>query len=108
MKQEKPYARFPLIADTATDGWRLGTIMSFVDNVWGDAFVEAPDGSRAGVVWVLNETEFKTLQPPDDTRWGVYQAPFSKPMCAVADLVENFRMALPQIKQAYESAQRPG
>lgn len=108
MKRERPYAQFCLVEETATDGWRLGTIMSFVGHAWGDAFVEAPDGSRAGVVWILDSTEFKVLQPADEDRWGVYQVPFAKPMSGVNDLVENFRAALPQLRRAHAVAHGQG
>lgn len=101
-----PYERFVLIEETATEGWRLGTITSFVGGSWGDAFVEAPDGSRAGLVWVLNSTEFKALCPADNECWGVYQVPFEKPMSDVKDLIENFRATLPRLREAYEAVQR--
>ena len=106
MEQLKPYEQFALVDEATTDGWRFGTITSFIGQVWGDAFVEAPDGSRAGIVWVSNAAPFTTLVTPDENRWGVYQVPFTVPMVETKDLVLNFRAVLPQLKDAYESAVR--
>lgn len=104
MIEEKPYQRFALVEETSTDGWRLGTITGFVDQSWGDAFVEAPDGSRAGLVWVLDSSEFKMLQSADEKCWGVYQVAFPNRMADIGSLVENFRAVLPKLREAYDTS----
>lgn len=48
------YHGFPLLAGSAIDGWMFGVITSPCGDdpcEWGDAYVVAPDGSRAGIVW---------------------------------------------------------
>ena len=56
------------------DGFKLGVITGFGpgEEDDGDAFVVAPDGSRAGLVWeVAPEPYFQQVMAPDDERWGV-------------------------------------
>lgn len=101
MNSETPYAQFNIVDEALIDGWRLAMIMGYVDQTWGDAFVQAPDGTRAGVVWVLESDDFKTLQLPDGERWGVYQVPFKKRMANRHDVADNFRDVLPKLRDAY-------
>src|SRR5262245_48377424 len=68
------YHGFPLIEETRTDGWVMGAISEFADPAgceWGDAFVQAPDGSRAGLVWEVGDFELYEIVAPDSDRWGV-------------------------------------
>jgi hypothetical protein len=108
MKHSMPYETWPVIEEATTDGWRFGTAMSFVGKQWGDAFVEAPDGSRAGLVWVVGESPLATLLPAEPDRWGVYRVSFPRAMASVQDLVANFASVLPQLKSAYEAVRRGG
>jgi hypothetical protein len=43
------YHGFPVIEGVEADGFRLGTISALGPDDYGDAFVIAPDGSRAGL-----------------------------------------------------------
>ena len=47
------YHGFPVIDGAEGDGFRLGMITDFLSEsaLEGDAYVIAPDGSRAGLVW---------------------------------------------------------
>lgn len=47
------YHGFPIIESSLSDGFRLGMITDFVSQPtdYGDAFVVAPDNTRAGLVW---------------------------------------------------------
>ena len=99
------YHGFPIIPETATDGWYFGAITEFADPNGcdsGDAFVVAPDGSRAGLVWDVGEGEVKDISPPDAKRWGVYQIWFPKRTRTTDDLVTCFRAVLPQLQQIYQ------
>ncbi len=82
-----------------TDGWCFGTITEYAapdgcDS--GDAFVVAPDGSRAGLVWDVGKGEPQEIRAPDDTRWGVYQVWFPRVVRTTDDLVTCFRAILLQ------------
>jgi hypothetical protein len=49
------------ILDFSVDGWRFGTITGYspeMPSEEGDAFVVAPDGSRAGIAWALDTDRF--------------------------------------------------
>lgn len=52
------YHGFPILEDVEVDGFRLGMITDWeaepADS--GDAFVVAPDDSRAGLVWEIGAT----------------------------------------------------
>lgn len=98
------YHGFVVVPETCTEGWCLGSITEFEDPAWctgGDAFVIAPDGSRAGLVWEVGSQALHEILPPDSERWGVYAIWFPSPTRTIQDLVNNFRFVLPQIKEAY-------
>jgi hypothetical protein len=98
------YHGFPLIAETETNGWLLGAITAFEDPngcEFGDAFVQAPDGSRAGLVWEVGSGRVEQIVPPDTTRWGVWAVWFQRPVRSVEDLVVNFRAVLPELKKRH-------
>ncbi len=105
------YFGFPLIDATRVDGWCLGVITEFEDPsgcTEGDAFVEAPDGSRAGIVWDVGGGSATVISPPDGERWGVYGVSFPKPIRTVEDLAAAFRTVLPQLKGLYTRARSEG
>ena len=101
------YHGFTIVPETYTDGWCLGTITDFEDPdgcMEGDAFVVAPDGSRAGLVWEVGTGPLEQALPPTPGRWGVYAVWFPHPTRTVDDLVSAFRAILPQLKEAYDRA----
>lgn len=73
------YHGFPLLEATRSeDGWCFGAITKFeaAEGVeTGDAFVEAPDGTRAGIVWGVGDGKISQVLPPEPARWGVYALP---------------------------------
>lgn len=101
---EPVYHGFPIVPETMADGWYLGTITEYVDPDGcesGDAYVVAPDGSRAGLVWDVGDGQLTEICPPDETRWGVYQVWFRKPIRTTDDLITCFREVLPQLQEVY-------
>src|SRR5438128_1251928 len=66
------YHGFVVIPETCTEGWCLGSITEFEDPAGctsGDAFVIAPDGGRAGLVWgVGGEPLHEILAPGCERR----------------------------------------
>jgi hypothetical protein len=105
---DKPvYFGFPLVPETLTDGWCFGAITRFEDPSGcsgGDAFVVAPDGTRAGLVWEVGEGSTTAILPPDAARWGVYAVWFPRTIYSVADVVEAFRTVLPDLKELHRHA----
>jgi len=69
------YHGFPLVEETRTDGWCYGAIAEFNQPEChsdgcesGDGYVEAPDGSRAGLVWSAGSFDTSEVCAPDDRR----------------------------------------
>ena len=99
------YHGFPIVPETETDGWYYGAITEYEDPngcTDGDAYVVAPDGSRAGLVWDVGTNKISEICPPDKGRWGVYQVWFPRPTKTTEDLIFNFRSVLPALKDIYE------
>jgi len=96
-----PYHGFPIVPEVEIDGFQLGTITNFVaaPGDWGDAFVIAPDGSRAGLVWeTCDEPYFETARPPDARAWGVWSVGLPLPMTTIDEAREFLREILPELK----------
>jgi hypothetical protein len=109
----KAYHGFPLIKETTIDGFIFGSVTDFLENdsdhgcSIGDAFVEAPDGKRAGIFWeVSSELKFSRMMEPDNNRWGVYYFTVLKPVKSVKDLKDNFVQMLPALKALYAEAHK--
>lgn len=111
-KNEKVYTGFPLIPETETDGFTFGAISNFLEPdsregcTTGDGYVQAPNGSRAGIIWQVYPNKEKKVTvsiEPDEKRWGVYNVGFPKPIKSINDLVYNFRETLPLIKEIYKN-----
>lgn len=103
------YHGFTVVPETETEGWVLGVISDFEcdePQTEGDAFVIAPDGSRAGIAWATDTPDFYEIMPPDKGRWGVYGIRFPRAVGCLDDLVANFRAILPQLKKRYEDIKR--
>jgi hypothetical protein len=101
------YHGFPMVDESATDGWHLGAITDYADPngcEFGDAYVVAPDGSRAGLVWQVGEGVTEQILPPDSKRWGVYSIWFAQAIHTTRELVEAFRRVLPELQSIHARA----
>ena len=103
------YHGFPLIPETCIDGWCYGAITEFAAPsgcTEGDGFVQAPDGSRAGLVWEVGSRDMREICPPDSERWGVYEVCFPRAVHNVADLRECFGAILLTLRAKFEELKR--
>jgi hypothetical protein len=101
------YHGFPLLAHSEKEGFYFGVITEPNGETpasWGDAFVVAPDGSRAGIVWQAEGEPSPVVCPPSPGRWGVYAFRFRRPVRNEQDLIENLHEVLPQLKAFYAAA----
>lgn len=101
------YHGFPLLPDSEKDGFVFGVITKLRTDApasWGDAYVVAPDGTRAGIVWVVSGPVIEIVLPPEPGRWGVYQFLFEHPVLSDADLIKNLHAILPRLKELYAGA----
>jgi hypothetical protein len=99
------YHGFPLLPQSEKDGFVFGVITSPRPGAtWGDAYVVAPDSSRAGIVWVTQGSVTELVLPLDSGRWGVYQFHFEPPVDSDADLIQKLQAILPRLKELYAAA----
>jgi hypothetical protein len=98
------YHGFVVLDDVVVDGFTLGKITDWESEPCeaGDAFVIAPDGSRAGLVWeVFNPPYFQEVMPIDPDRWGVWGVGFALPMTNRENARKNLESVLPQLKSQW-------
>lgn len=98
------YHGFPVLEDVSVDGFRLGMITDFAANPEsGDAFVVAPDDSRAGLIWDLSEEMyFKEACPMTADRWGVWSVGLPHPMRSRENLRRNLEAVLPRLREKWD------
>lgn len=99
------YHGFVVLDDVSAEGFTFGAITDFEAELCdaGDAFVVAPDGSRAGLVWEVSPTEYiEEVAPFARDRWGVWAVSFPFPMVNRANARKNLVAVLPQLKARWE------
>lgn len=99
------YDDWPLIEDIDVDGFRLGEITDFLDTPAsaGDAFVEAPDGGRAGLSWAEgSDLTVEQLAPLDAARWGVWEVTAPLPLVTMADVRPYLEAIIPLLRPHWE------
>jgi hypothetical protein len=95
------YYGFVVLDDVNVDGFTLGKITDWEaePSETGDAFVIAPDGSRAGLVWeVSDKPYFQEVMPAETGRWGVWGVGFCLPMNSRENARRNLASILPELK----------
>jgi hypothetical protein len=99
------YHGFPLLESSMSDdGWCFGTISDPdcpVGRDWGDAFVLAPDGSRAGLIWEVREPTMEVCIEPERDRWGVYNIGIANLVHDERELVEQLQGWLPELRRLH-------
>ena len=104
------YHGFPVLESSEVDGFRFGMITDFIakPDTAGDAFVVAPDNSRAGLVW---ESEcatpyFDEIIAAEDGRWGVWAVGLPNVLRTEADAREFLLALLPQLVPRWNNWRR--
>ena len=103
------YHGFEVLADVSVKGFTFGKITDFEAEPCdaGDAFVIAPDNSRAGLVWEVSDTSyFQEICPPEAERWGVWAVSFPNPMTSRENVRTNLESILPELKKRWEGWRR--
>jgi hypothetical protein len=106
-KNAPVYHSFPVLGGSERDGFIFGVITSPDSDEpvkWGDAYVIAPDGSRAGIVWQAEGESEAVICVPSRGRWGVYGFTFKHPVRNRVDLIRNLHECLPQLMAHFEKA----
>lgn len=89
------------------DGFTLGMFVSYED--CGDAWVQAPDGSTATLIWETGDPAYFTEKiPPDpadepDGRWGTYAVQLDLPLTTNDEAAAYLRALLPQLVARWRS-----
>jgi hypothetical protein len=99
------YYGFAVLDDVSIDGFVFGKITDFEaePSDYGDAFVVAPDDSRAGLVWEISDSRYFTeVCPIEDRRWGVWAVSFQLPMSDRENARRNLESILPMLKQKWD------
>ena len=99
------YHGFVVLKDVSIDGFTFGAITDFEAEPCdtGDAFVVAPDGSRAGLVWEVSTTKYvEEVRPFEPDRWGVWAVSFPHPMDNRASARKNLLAVLPDLKTRWQ------
>jgi hypothetical protein len=103
------YHGFEVLSDVVVGGFTFGKITDFDTETCdeGDAFVVAPDNSRAGLVWeVSGKSYFQEILPPDAERWGVWGVSFPNAMTSRENVRKNLESILPELKKRWEEWRR--
>lgn len=100
------YHGFPTLAGVEVDGFRLGMITDWLSEPdrWGDGFVIAPDGSRAGIVWESEADEYRIdeVLAPDSDRWGVWGVVVPLPLRKIEDATPFLAAVVPDLKARWK------
>src|SRR5262249_33225787 len=71
---------------------------------YGDAFVVAPDGSRAGLNWeVLQAHRLEEVCGYDPGRWGVWYVNFPYPLVSRENARKNLAHVLPGLREKWSA-----
>ena len=99
------YYGFQILSDVEVEGFTFGKITDFESRPCseGDAFIIAPDNSRAGLVWeVSGSSYFQEVRAPGVDRWGVWGVTFPHPMTSRENARKNLEWILPELKKRWE------
>ena len=100
-----PYHGFQILSDVCADGFTFGKISDFEaePSDEGDAFVIAPDNSRAGLVWEVSDRQlFIEAAPMTDDRWGVWEVSLPYPMTSRENAKRNLQAILPRLSERWQ------
>jgi len=98
------YHGFQMLEDCVVEGFTFGKITDFEAELCqeGDAFVVAPDNSRAGLVWeVADKVSVTEISRFDPGRWGVWGVSFPHPMNSRENVRRNLELILPTLKEKW-------
>jgi hypothetical protein len=98
------YHGFQVLEDIIVEGFAFGKITDFEaePSQEGDAFVVAPDNSRAGLVWEVTESiSVSQVSPLEADRWGVWAVSFPHQMNSHENVRRNLELIIPTLKEKW-------
>jgi hypothetical protein len=103
------YHGFPLLEEVELGGWQLGLITASLgtSDDAGDAYIVAPDGRRAGLVWrVATPTAFHVLREPEQGRFGVFDVAATVGPTSLDNARSFVAEILPFVRDVWSRTQR--
>jgi hypothetical protein len=90
----------------AVDGFEIGIYVSYDE--CGDAWVLAPDGSAASLIWELGDPVLfeETIPPDPNGRWGTYSVRLPLPLTSDAEAAAYLTALLPELVPRWERWRR--
>lgn len=86
----------PVYPTAQAEGFELGMFVSYDE--CGDAWVRAPGGGIAGLIWATGSPEyFRVVIEPDTARWGTFAVQLDLPMTTDAEAEAYLRALLPRL-----------
>jgi hypothetical protein len=107
-EDEPVYHGFRIVDEVEVEGFKLGAISSFDGGAqYGDAFIVAPDGSRAGLVWDVGPgSDLRVILPFEKKRWGVWGISFPRSIDNVDDVGTVLEKVVPLLRPRWEEWKR--
>jgi hypothetical protein len=100
------YYGFPIVDGAESEGFQFGMITDFLEkpDSDGDAYVIAPDGSRAGLIWEseVKKPYFNEVIAPEVDRWGVWAVGLSLPLRTAEDARRYLVALVPDLRRKWE------
>ena len=83
--------------EATVEGFTIGMFVSYGD--CGDAWVTAPDGSAASLIWETGEPAYfrESIAPDPSGRWGTYAVQLPLPLTTDAEAAAYLRELLPDL-----------
>lgn len=91
--------------EAEVNGFTIGMFVSYDD--CGDAWVRAPDGSIATLVWETGSPSYfeESIAPDPQGRWGTYAVQQPLPLTTDEEAANYLRALLPALRPLWETWQ---
>ena len=91
--------------EAEVDGFAIGMFVSYDD--CGDAWVRAPDGSIATLIWETGSPPYfrEAIAPDPQGRWGTYAVQQPLPLITDEEAADYLRTLLPELRPLWEEWQ---
>ena len=101
-------AEVPHYPRATVDGFEFGMFVSYGD--CGDAWVKAPDGGVAGLIWETGSPSyFKVSIPAEPSgRWGTFAVQLPLPLTTDVEAAAYVRALLPELIPHWRAWQASG
>src|SRR6476661_6730669 len=91
-----------LYPSASVDGFELGMFVASDER--GDAWVKAPDGSIATLIWQTGEPSyFEVTIEPNETRWGTFTVQLPLPMTNDEEAGRYLSGLLPELRRRWQA-----